>query len=808
MAIKYDDSSIQTMTAMQHIRNKSSMYVGAADLDADVQLFKEILDNSVDESINLLNTYRIKVLFLYKGNRYQVVIKDEGRGIPCGKMKDLYTQPFTSGKYNAKAYNGLSTGTFGIGSKATVALSRKFLSISKRKEGTGKIVTEKGNVKEYEVTPPMPGNNTGTIVVYETDRDILTRSGSFMTDPEGLQRALELVEYISAFKNNTKIEVYTHPNIFPDKWFPLPVEQQWDFIENLQGTLVYSTPDDITPMSYVRAKFDISGKTLWDIELEKTIDPTNDNDTFGFDINVGICSGAKVGIIASVNSNMMNDWQSSHVSCLINVLKSKLVDYLDTENKELCGYFKTKYNLPLFGYIRAFFKNASFEGQTKKSFKDVAFAALYTEKLLKMVSKFPSDKWETLFNVIAPDLEEKFLASSNKSLRVGKSLKNVASEMLNAGSYIPSDVKNNEITELLITEGDNAGGYVKAVRDPIYQAVFKLSGKPINALSADAAALRSNAVYQDMLRLFGVGPNDTNLEKFNFNKIGLLADADPDGYHIQALLVGNIYKINPLILETGRVFIATPPLYVLETKDNNIFLRDQHALDDLRVDSYYSYFDIELAVPNSKHIYKLKYQEFRDFVYLAKRIGIVISDVANKLAIDAMILEQLVHCVEYLNVLSLDCDKIKEMLGLDACFYHKIANTLLLVYGGIEFSIPLDKLSSEIHAFILPELEKARWKDYIVLLSSKVVDKYKRLPVSFMHLYSYFDEMDSKFPIRRLKGLGECTAEQLKHTCVDPTTRTFSVIRNLGDVDRLFALLGVDTAARKALIKTDMEIGF
>ena len=61
----------------------------------------------------------------------------------------------------------------------------------------------------------------------------------------------------------------------------------------------------------------------------------------------------------------------------------------------------------------------------------------------------------------------------------------------------------------------------------------------------------------------------------------------------KALLVGNIYKINPLILETGRVFIATPPLYVLETKDNNVFLRDQHALDDLRVDTYYSYFDID-----------------------------------------------------------------------------------------------------------------------------------------------------------------------------------------------------------------------
>lgn len=806
--IKYDDSSIQSMTMMEHIRNKYSMYVGAADLDADVQLFKEILDNSVDESLDANKIYRVKVIFFNKGDRYQVAIMDEGRGVPCGRMAEIYTMPFTSGKYNAKAYNGLSTGTFGVGSKATVALSKKFLAISKRRDASGKIVAQQGKLQHSELGKPMPGVDTGTLVIYETDRTILTESGSFMTDQEGLTRALNLVEYISAFKGNTKIDVYTYPSILPEKWFAEPADVQWNYIATLEATLLYKSPDDITPMTYVRSKFGITGKTLWDIELVKTINPEDDNDVYGFDITLGVCAGNKTGIIASVNSNMMNDLQSSHVICVMNVLKNKLLPYIDTENIELCGYFKTRYILPIFGYIRAFYKNASFEGQTKKSFKDVAFAALYTDKLNKLVNKFPSDKWESLFNTIAADLEEKFLASSNKSLKVGRSLKNVALEMINSGSYIPCDVKNNEITELLITEGDNSGGYVKAVRDPIYQAVFKLTGKPINAITADAAALRNNAVYQDMLRLFGVGPNDTTLDKFNYNRIGLLADADPDGYHIQALLVGNIYKINPLILETGRVFIATPPLYVLETKDTNVFLRDQHALDDLRVDTYYSYFDIELASPKTNSVYKLKYQEFRDFVYLVNRIATVINDVANKLVVDPIILEQLVHCVDYLSVRSLNCDKIKSMLGLDDCYYHKIANTLLLVYGGMEISIPMDKLVSEIRAFILPELARARWTEYILLLSSKMVAKYNRLPVSFMQLFGYFEEMNAKFPIRRLKGLGECTAEQLKHTCVDPLTRTYAVVKSVGDVDRLFALLGVDTAARKSLLKTDINIGF
>lgn len=805
--VKYDDASIETMTVMQHIRSKSSMYVGAADLDADVQLFKEILDNSVDESIDPNKEYKVKIIIFYKGNRYQIAILDEGRGIPCGVLKHTFTVAYTSGKYSSAAYNGLSTGTFGIGSKATVALSKNFLAVTKRPDGLGRVVISKGEVKDYVVNKPLPGSNTGTLVVYETDRSILTQSGLFMEDPNGLQRALELVEYLSAFKNNTKFEVYTQNTLLADKWFKQPPEQQWAELSDATGTFIYKTPDDITPMSYVRTKYEISGKTVWDLIIEKDIDRSSDTDVLGFDINLGISEDLTPGIVASVNGNMMNDLASSHIVCVSNVLKAKLVDYFDTENSELVGYFKTKYNLPLFGYIRVLYKNASFVGQTKKAFKDVAFDAIYTEKINKIVSLFSSEKWETLFNIMAKDLEEKFLASSNKSLRVGRSLKNAAADMINRGSYIPCDIKNNEIAELLITEGDNTGGYVKAVRDPSYQAVFKLTGKPINAITADKSALRANAVYQDMLRLFGVGPSDTTLDKFNFNKIGLLADADPDGYHIQALLVGNIYKINPLILETGRVFIATPPLYVLETKDTNIFLRDQHALDDLRVDSYYTYFDIELARPDMKVIHKLSYSEFRDFVYLTNRIGTLITDISNKIVIDPMILEQMIHCVEYLSSGAPQCDKIKDILKLTACHYHKIANTLLLVEGATEISIPLDRLVYEINAYILPELERAHWRKYIALLSSKVTDKYKRMPVSFMLLYNYFQEMNSKFSIQRLKGLGECTPEQLKYTCVDPTTRTFSVIKSLGDVDRLYELLGVDTSARKALLQDDLNIG-
>ena len=154
-----------------------------------------------------------------------------------------------------------------------MALSKKFLAISKRRDASGKIVAKQGKLQHSELGKPMPGVNTGTLVIYETDRTILTESGSFMTDQEGLTRALNLVEYISAFKGNTKIEVYTHPSILPEKWFAEPADVQWNYIATLEAALLYKSPDDITPMTYVRSKFGITGKTLWDLELVKTINP-------------------------------------------------------------------------------------------------------------------------------------------------------------------------------------------------------------------------------------------------------------------------------------------------------------------------------------------------------------------------------------------------------------------------------------------------------------------------------------------------------------------------------------------------------
>ena len=804
---KYDDTSIKQMTQLEHMRSKYSMYIGAADLDADCQLLKELVDNASDESVDPNKLYEIKIIFFESKDRYQVAVIDHGRGIPCNKLKMIYTEAYTSGKYNAQAYGGVSTGTFGIGSKASVALSKRFTAITKRMDGFAGLTVEKGIVKRYDIIKPIDKNleTVGTSVIYETDQTILKESPNYMTSENGLQRSLKLFEYISAFKPNTKFSVYRVKRILPEAWFNRPYEEIWNDLQSCTGDLIYRTPDNITPFDYARSQFNITGIPVWRMSLKKDIDPTNELDMMGYVMEIAVCKDCEKqnGLLTAVNSNPISNYTSSHISVLMDKLKKRIKQYIDEDDKELQMFFETKYDIPLHGFICAFYKNASFINQTKDGFKDADFARTYGQALDRQFSKEPDECWEQLYDLIVEDLEHKFIAVSNKALQTGKNLKNAAFKISRIGSYISCAVNNPEVTELLITEGNSAGDFAKQKRDENFQAILKLRGKPINAITASSDDLRSNAVYQDMIRLFGVGPRDTDLRNFNYKSVGLLADADPDGYHILTLLIGCIYKINPLILESGRVWIANPPLYVHETKDRVLYLRDQKALDDARVQLYDNFFDFHLLNTTSGNSVLLKNSSYRDFVYLVKRIGSVINNIARKLVIDPFVLEQLVHVVDYLTPSPKNCEMIRKTLNLESCTYHEIANSLLLVDDGAEISIPLGRLEQEIRAYILPELVPIHWKQVYPLITTKKTDCYVKTPLTYMQINKIFEDIDKAYPVRRIKGLGECEPEQLKYSCLDPATRTYTTITSIGDVDKLFQMLGVDTSYRKELAKTD-----
>ena len=121
----YDEKSIKTLDALEHIRLRTGMYVGRLGDGSHPQdgiyiLLKEVVDNSIDEFIMGEGK---NIVITRKGDT--VSVRDHGRGIPLGKVIDCVSKINTGGKYSDDVFQ-FSVGLNGVGTKAVNALSSEF----------------------------------------------------------------------------------------------------------------------------------------------------------------------------------------------------------------------------------------------------------------------------------------------------------------------------------------------------------------------------------------------------------------------------------------------------------------------------------------------------------------------------------------------------------------------------------------------------------------------------------------------------------------------------------------------------------
>ena len=164
----YNEEAIITLIWNEHIRRRPGMYIGklgdgSYSDDGIYILLKEVVDNSIDE-FNMGVGKRIEIDITETGT---VRVRDYGRGIPLGKVKEVASDVNTGGKFDSKNFQK-SVGLNGVGLKAVNALSTHCTVQSVR---DGKMVTvkfEKGDLTEQ--TPPEDTREpNGTIVTFTPD---------------------------------------------------------------------------------------------------------------------------------------------------------------------------------------------------------------------------------------------------------------------------------------------------------------------------------------------------------------------------------------------------------------------------------------------------------------------------------------------------------------------------------------------------------------------------------------------------------------------------------------------------------------
>ena len=555
MALKYDESSIKILEGLDAVRKRPGMYIGSTDKRGLHHLVWEIVDNSIDEVINGFGDY-IKIILHEDGS---VSVEDRGRGLPVGMHSSgkstpevIFTVLHAGGKFETSGYK-VSGGLHGVGASVVNALS-KWCEVTIKRDGYEYYIKfENGGRVAVPLKKIGTTNKHGTTVRFMPDYDIFKgASFSYTTIRERMQESAFLLKGLTVELQDIE-----------DK-----KDEKFCYEDGLSSFVEMINENKKTLHNVYTFEGTKNGIEV-DIAFQYT-DSYNEN-IVSFVNNVKTTDGGthEVGFKTAL-TKVFNDYAKGN-----NYFKNKEKGFDGSDVREgLTAVISLK--IPE--------DKLQFEGQTKSKLGSptarTAVESVTTEKLLFFLEENKKIATEIIEKSLKSKQAREAARKAREEIRKGKS-KNSKEKNL-SGKFVPAGGKDKTKNELLLVEGDSAGGSAKQGRDRKFQAILPLRGKVLNTEKAKMEDILKNEEINTMIHTIGAGSgSDFVPSDIQYDKVIIMTDADDDGAHIQVLLLTFFYRFMRPLIELGKLYIAMPPLYKVTSGKSTSYAYDNDELKEL-----------------------------------------------------------------------------------------------------------------------------------------------------------------------------------------------------------------------------------
>ena len=522
MPAEYNEDSIKSLDWKQHIRLRPGMYIGklgdgSSSDDGIYILLKEVIDNSIDEFV-MGNGKVIEVNI----DATHVSVRDYGRGIPLGKLKDCASKINTGAKYDSEAFKK-SVGLNGVGIKAVNALSSEF-EIQAYRDGKTRCVSfSKGEVIQEDLKDKSAGDaKNGTALRFDADPEIF---GAVRFRDDYVEDML----WNYAYLNSGLTIVYNGKKFKSDKGLH-------DLLENkLDGEPMY-------PIIHLKDT---------DIEIAFTHNESYGEDYYSF--------------VNGQHTTMGGTHLAAFREALAKTIKDfykKDFDAVDIRTS-ICAAVSVKVEEPVF------------ESQTKTKLgsQDMGPKGPTVRTFMSNFMKQALDNYLHR-NPETAEILGKKIQESERNRKELKGIQKLARERARKAKVHNKKLRDCRIhldtkkdgrldSTLFITEGDSASGSITKARDVNSQAVFSLKGKPLNSFGLTKKVVYENEEFnllQDALNI------ENGLDDLRYNNVVIATDADVDGMHIRLLLITFFLQFFPELIKQGHLHILQTPLFRVRNK--------------------------------------------------------------------------------------------------------------------------------------------------------------------------------------------------------------------------------------------------